>query len=377
MKRTLVLLGWAAIFLLALSPPAVQPADTVRVAAIFAKTGEAATPNLNYFYGARMAMDEINRKGGLLGRSVELIEIDSQSTALGSKAAAEQAVKQKVTAVIGGARSSFALAMAPVLQSACIPMISPTATIPELTLTGDYIFRTCFMDDFQGAVMATFALKDLGAKTAVVLTNTGNRYSMGLASMFIEHYRKAGGKVLLEGEYLEDITDFKALLDQVRRLNPSVVFIPGYGRDTGVIMKTASEMGVKLQYLGGDGWGDDLMYQYADNAVEGSYCCSIWNRNNPDRSSRQFVETFEKSHGRIMSFSPPLTYDSFMLLADAVRRANTSDRAKIRNALASTMAFKGVTGEITFDENRNPRKRQAVILKYEKGTTRYVKTINP
>ena len=142
--------------------------------------------NLTYFYAARFAVEEINKKGGLLGKPIELIEIDNQSTALGSKAAAEQAVKDGVTAVIGGSRSSHALAMAPVLQAAKIPMISPSATILELTRTGDYIFRACFVDDFQGAVMATFAIRDLKAKTAVVLTNTGNKYSMDLAKMFVQ-----------------------------------------------------------------------------------------------------------------------------------------------------------------------------------------------
>ncbi len=375
MKKILFVVTWVVFLPLVFSPQSLRSAETVTVAAIFAKTGEAATPNLMYFYGARMAVDEINRKGGLLGRPVELFEIDNQSTALGSKAAAEQAVKAGVTAVIGGSRSSYALAMAPVLQAAGIPMISPTATIPELTLTGDYIFRACFMDDFQGAVMAAFALKDLKAKTAVVLTNTGNKYSMGLARMFIDQYRKAGGKVLLEREYLEDVTAFRAILEQVGPLKPQVVFIPGYGKDAGFIMKTASEMGMKLQYLGGDGWGEDLIYQYAGDAVEGSYCCSIWNRNNPERLSRQFVESFEKSYGRIKSFSPPLTYDSFMLLADAVKRANTFDKTKIRDALASTRGFKGVTGEVTFDENRNPRNKSAVILRFEQGRSVYVKTI--
>ena len=238
-------------------------AEPVKIAAIFAKTGDAATPNLMYFYGARLAVDEINRKGGLLGKPVELVELDNTSTALGSKAAAEQAVRNGVHAVIGGSRSSYALAMAQVLQEAGIPMISPTATIPELTLTGDYIFRTCFLDSFQGSVMASFALRDLKAKTAVVLTNTGNKYSIGLAKVFIEEYRKAGGKVLMEGEYLEDVTDFKSLLIQVNKLKPKVVFIPGYSKDTGHIMKTTSEMGIKLQYLGGDGWIGDFIFQHA------------------------------------------------------------------------------------------------------------------
>jgi branched-chain amino acid transport system substrate-binding protein len=354
MKRiSFISLVWLTLFILGLSSPAINAAETIKVAAIFAKTGDAATPNLMYFYGVRFAADEINKKGGLLGKPVEIVEIDSQSTALGSKAAAEQAVRDKVTVVIGGARSSFALAMAPVLQAAKIPMISPTATIPEFTLTGDYIFRTCFVDDFQGAVMASFALSDLRAQTAVVLTNTGNKYSMGLARMFIQKYRNSGGKILMEGEYLEDVTDFHALLEQVRKLNPKVVFIPGYSKDTGFIIKTAAEMGIKLHYLGGDGWGEEMIYQHAGDAVEGSYSCSNWNKNNPDKLSRRFVESFEKSYGRIVSFSTAQTYDSFLLLADASKRADSPDQAKIRDALASTRRFRGVTGEITFDGNRN------------------------
>ncbi len=378
MKRTILFItAWAVFFVPGLFPTAVHAADTVKVAAIFAKTGDAAAPNLMYLYGARFAVEEINRKGGLLGRRVELVEIDNQSTALGSKAAAEQAVREGVTAVIGGSRSSFALALAPVLQAAKIPMISPSATIPEFTHAGDYIFRACFVDDFQGAVMAAFAIRDLKAGTAVVLTNTGNKYSMGLARVFVQQYRKAGGHVLLHGEYLEDVTDFPVLLKQVRKLNPKVVFVPGYGIDTGLIMKTAAGMGIRLQYLGGDGWSEEMIYQYAGDAVEGSYCCTSWNKNSPDRLSRKFVECFEKSYGKILSYTPPLTYDSFMLLADAVRRAGSLDHARIRDALASTRGFRGVTGEITFDANRNPVNKPAVILRYEKGATVYVKTVRP
>lgn len=376
-QKILLYIICAMMLLPVLFTEAIHAAGTIKVAAVFAKSGEAATPNTMVFYGLRFAVDEINKKGGLLGRTVELIEIDNQSTALGSKAAAEKAVKEGVSAVIGGPRSSHAMAMAPVLQEAHIPMISPSATLPEFTRTGDYIFRACFIDDFQGMIMATFAIRELGAGTAVVLTNTGNQYSMGLAKVFIEQYQKAGGEILLEGEYLEDVTDFRALLEQVRRLDPKVVFIPGYGKDTGRIMKTAGELGINLRYLGGDGWGEELLYQYAGDAAEGNYTCSNWNKNNPDNLSQRFVETFEKSYGRILSFAVPLAYDSFMLLADAVTRANSSDPLKIRDALAATKGFKGITGEFTFDENRNPISKPAVILRYEKGATVFVKTFQP
>jgi branched-chain amino acid transport system substrate-binding protein len=378
MKRiSLIYLVWVTLLILGLLSPAIHAAETIKVAAIFAKTGDAATPNLMFFYAARFAVEKINKKGGLLGKQLELMEIDNQSTALGSKAAAEQAVKDGVSAVIGASRSSYALAMAPALQAAKIPMISPTATIPEFTLTGDYIFRACFVDDFQGAVMAAFAIRDLKAQSAVVLTNTGNKYSMGLAKVFVQQYKKDGGKILMEGEYLENVTDFRALLEQVRHLNPQVVFIPGYSKDTGFIMKTASEMGIKLHYLGGDGWSEEMIYQYAGDAVEESYCCSHWNKDNPDKLSRWFVESFERSYGRIVSYTPSLTYDAFMLLANAIKRANSIDTAKIREALAATKGFKGVTGEITYDGNRNPVNKPAVILKYGKKTIVYVKTIKP
>jgi branched-chain amino acid transport system substrate-binding protein len=295
MKNGIFVVVWALFSISCIQVQAVQAAEAVKVAAIFAKTGDAAAPNLMYLYGARFAVDELNSRGGVLGSKIELVEIDNQSTALGSRAAAEQAVREGVIAVIGGSRSSYALAMAPVLQEAKIPMISPTATMPELTDSGDYIFRACFLDDFQGGVMASFAVRDLKAGTAVVLTNTGNKYSMGLAGVFIRNYSKSGGKVLLEAEYLEGVTDFPALLKRVQKLKPKVVFVPGYGKDTGLIMKTAAGMGIKLKYLGGDGWSEETIYQFAGDAVEGSYSCTNWNKGSPDRLSRRFVKGFEKS----------------------------------------------------------------------------------
>ncbi|MBU1565501.1 MAG: ABC transporter substrate-binding protein [Proteobacteria bacterium] len=354
-----------------------QASETIKVAAIFAKSGDAKTADAMIFSGLHFAVAEINNKGGLLGKTVKLIEIDNKSTALGSKAAAEKAVKEGAIAVIGGSRSSQALAMAPVLQAAHIPMISTSATIPELTAAGDYIFRTCFVDDFQGEIMATFALRDLNAKTAVVLTNTGNKYSLGLAKVFIEQYKKAGGEILMEGEYLEDVTDFEALLKKVKALDPKVVFVPGYFKDTGKIMKKSEELGIKQQYLGGDGWGEDLLYEYAGDAAEGSYTCSHWNRSNADLLSRRFTESFEKTYGRITSFAVPLAYDAATLLADAITRANSFDPPKIRDALAATQDFKGVTGDITLDKNRDPVNKAAVILKYEKSATVYFKTYQP
>jgi branched-chain amino acid transport system substrate-binding protein len=365
-----------SLLFLQISQEISNASETIKVAAIFAKTGEAKG-TLMAFRGLRFAVENVNRNGGLLGHPVELIEIDNQSTALGSRAAAEKAVKAGVHAVIGASRSSYAMAMAPVLQAAHIPFISPSATMPELTAVGDYIFRACFIDDFQAEIMASFAIHDQNIKTAVVLTNNGNKYSIGLAKVFIEQYRKAGGKILMEVEYLTDTTDFPALLAKVQALAPNVVFVPGYSEDTGLIMKTARDLDIKLLYMGGDGWSGDRLYQYAGDAAEGSYTCSHWNKSSTDPQSRWFVESFEKSHGKVTSFDIPLAYDAFALLADAIKRAKSLDRQKIRAALAATRGFKGVTGDITFDENRNPLNKSAVILKYEKGAAVYFKAIQP
>jgi branched-chain amino acid transport system substrate-binding protein len=378
MKNTLIVFtGYLILTLSWQFPQASFASETIKIAAIFAKSGEAAASNAMVFSGIQFAIAEINKKGGLLGKTVEVVEIDNRSTALGSKAAAEKAVEEGVRAVIGGTRSSHALAMAQVLQAAHIPMISPSATVPELTAVGDHIFRTCFTDDFQGKIMAAFVLRDLNAGTAVVLTNTGSKYSLGLSKVFSEQYHKAGGEILLEGEYLENVTDFDMLLKTVQALEPKVVFLSGYFKDVGIIMKTAKALDMKLQFVGGDGWNEDLLYQYAGDAAEGSYACSSWSRSGTGALNRWFVDTFEKTYGRITSFLIPLAYDSCILLADAIVRANSQDPSRIRDALAATRGLTGVTGDITFDENRNPLNKSAVILKYEKSAAVYYKTFQP
>jgi branched-chain amino acid transport system substrate-binding protein len=345
---------------------------------VFAKTGSAGVfpEGRPEFLAVRLAAEELNAAGGLLGHPVEVVEYDDQSTALGSRQAAEEAIKAGVIAVIGATRSSHSLGMAPVLQSAGIPMITPVSTDPQVTLTGHYIFRVCFIDDFQGEAMASFAAEHLGAKRAVVLTNTGESFSMSLAKFFMARFRRLGGTVLWEGDYLGSATDFTGLLVRVRELNPDVCFVPGYDADTGFIIRQARIMGIRTVFLSGDGLSENI-YTYAGGHADGTYFSSHWHPESTDPRSRTFVRAFEKKHGKIKEASPALTYDAVKLLADSVRRANSLDRARIRDALAATKGFRGVTGEITFDRDRNPRKRIAVILKLEKGRSVYVKGIEP
>lgn len=368
---------WSVVLLWVLLSSPLHAADAIKIAAIFPVTGQSEVDYglRPHFSAIRLAVRQLNEGGGLLGHPIEILEFGEQGTALGAKQAALEAIEAKAVAVIGATRSSHSLAMAPILQAAAVPMITPVSTNPEVTLVGDYIFRVCFIDDFQGEVMATFATKELQAQTAVVLTNTSQKFSLSLAGLFIEKFKKMGGKILWEGDYLGDAVNFAEQLVKVKELNPDVCFVPGYDTDTGFIVKQSREMGIKSVFLSGDGLQE--LYKYAGNAAAGTYFVSHWHQESQDTTSQQFVKIYQKDSPTNIDPIAALSYDAVMLLADAVRRANSPEPAKIRAALAETRGFKGVTGEITFDENRNPLNKSAVILKYEKGATVYYKTFQP
>ncbi len=359
-----------------LPPSPLHAADPIKVAAIFAKTGQAVVvPGLRPEYSAiQLAVKQLNDVGGLLGHPVEILEFDNQSSALGAKQAAQEAIKAKVVAVIGATRSSHALGMAPVLQAASIPMISPSATNPQVTIVGDCIFRVCFIDDFQGEVMATFAAKELKANTAVVLTNASEKFSLSLAGLFIEKFKKLGGKILWEGDYLGDAVDFEEQIAKLKEFKPDVCFIPGYDTDTGFIVKQAREMGVGSIFLSGDGLTQDL-YKYAGTSATGTHFIKHWHPEDMDPKSKRFIQAYEQEYSKIPDAVTALSYDAVLLLADAIKRANSIEPQNIRAALAETRGFKGVSGEISFDEKRNPVNKSAVIVKFEKDTWVYVKPI--
>jgi branched-chain amino acid transport system substrate-binding protein len=350
----------------------------IRIAAIFAKTGVAAEDNAPLFQGVSLAVEEINSQGGLLGRQLEVIELDNSSNFIGSKQAALKAVELDVVAIIGAAWSSHSLAIAPVLQQTQIPMISPISTNPKVTLIGDFIFRVCFTDPFQGRVMAQFAYRDLKARTAIILTNVNSDYSMGLAEFFEKTFIQCGSKVLWEGEYGEKAVDFSTVLKKVRLLQPDVVFVPGYIKDSAFLIKQARTMEIGSIFLGGDGWGGVLMYQFGGKAIEGSYYSQHWHSKVPFPRSQQLQANYRRKYGtKILPEFLPTAYDAVMVLADAIRRAQSLKHKKIRDTLAATKNFRGATGTVTFDENGDPVNKDAVILKFENGTSVFVKTIKP
>jgi branched-chain amino acid transport system substrate-binding protein len=326
----------------------------------------------------QLAVEKVNQRGGLLGRPIELVLLDNRSTPIGSSLAAKKAVELEVLAVIGAAWSSHSLRMAPVLQKAKIPMITGSSTNPRVTLYGNYIFRTCFIDSFQSQAMAQFAYSQLGARTAAVLEIINEEFSLTLAKLFAESFEEKGAKVLFRGSYQNDAVDFEAILAKVKKLRPDVIYVPGYARDCGLLIKQAANMGITAIFLGGDGWAGPLIYETGGRALEGNYYSAHWHYGVRFPESVELQNLYENMHHKkIPHMNAPLGYDAVLLLADAVVRANSLNRDKIRDALAHTKAFHGATGTITMNANGDPIDKPVVIMRLGRSAPDYFTTIQP
>lgn len=376
MKRLFVVLGVTLLLVLQLRAAPGVAEEPVTVGAIFSLSGLAADHNAPLIPMLELAVEEVNSSGGLLGRPVRLVLLDNQSTPIGSAQAAEEAVRQGMTAVIGAHWSSHSLAIAPILQKAGIPMISPGSTHPELTQVGNYIFRTCFVDSFQGRAMARFAFMELRARRAAVAKNIDEAYSVMLANYFTDTFRLYGGEVACEVNYRGKAADFAEIMKQIKLSQPDVVYVPGYTRDSGLLIRQGVSLGIHTTFLGGDAW--DEISAYAGDAAEGSYQSAPWHPGIPRAESVHLKEIyFRKYDTGITNFSAPLAYDAVMLLMDAIRRAGELDRAKIRDCLAGTLEFRGATGLISFYGGGDPIDKEVVILKWEKEGPRYFRSVRP
>jgi branched-chain amino acid transport system substrate-binding protein len=378
-KRTIWLplaLGAALWLWSAIPGIGVSAKEPIRIAAIFSQTGIAASHNEPLIPMVQLAIEDINRRGGILGRPIWLILLDNQSSPIGSTIAAEEAVRMGVTAVIGAHWSSHSLAMAPILQKAGIPMISPGSTNPEVTKTGNYIFRACFLDSFQGKAMARFASRELHARSAVVVRNIDEAYSVMLAEFFKTSFIQSGGQVLLDTGYRGKAIDFSEIIEKIRTAGPDVVYLPGYTRDSGLFIKQARDSGLGTTFLGGDAW--DEIETYAGSALEGSYQSAPWHPEVPFPKSEYLQTLYFQKYGKpIDNMSAPLAFDTVCLLADAIAHAGSLDKNLIREALAATDHFEGATGVITFDENGDPQSKEVVIIQFRNHRREFHSVIRP
>jgi branched-chain amino acid transport system substrate-binding protein len=376
MKRLakLFLISVVSIFLLVLP---LQAAGTIKIGAIFPITGPLATFGTSCANGAKMAIEEVNLRGGVLGSKIELLVEDDQYKPEEAANAAKKLIERdKVVALIAEVTSSVTLVVAPIAQQSKIVLLTPTATNPKVTQVGDYIFRACFIDDFQGEVMANFVYKNLKLKTAAILTAVTSDYSKGLAQFFKQKYTALGGKIVAEESYSEGDSDFRAQLTKIKAAKPEFVYVPGYYADVGPILLQARELGITVPFGGGDGWDSPVLLQTAGKAAEGCFFSNHYSPDSKELVVQTFVKNYQKKYGTTPDALAALAYDAAKLLVDAINRAGSTDSSKIRDALAATKGFRGVTGVITFDANRNPVK-SAVIIEIKGGKQVYRATVKP
>jgi len=319
----------------------------------------------------------VNAAGGVKGRKIEVRVYDNQSKPEEAAQAANRLINQdNVLLILGEVASSNSMAMAEKAQPAKVPMISNASTNPKVTEIGDYIFRVCFIDPFQGYVMAKFSHDNLKLNKVAVLRDLGSAYSQGLADVFERKYTEMGGKIVAGETYTKGSTDFRSQLTAIKRASPDAIYIPGYYNDIGLIARQARELGITATLMGGDGWDSEKLFELGGSAVEGSYFSNHYSPDDPNPRVQKFIASYKAAYGSVPDSLAALGYDAAMVAVDAIKRAPSFDRAAIRDAIAQTKNFHGVTGSITLDEKRNATK-SAVVLQVGKGQTKYVDTIAP
>ena len=375
MKRNLSVLFLTVSVLIPFSCTKKQEAG-IPVGQFASLTGAQATFGQSTDNGVRLALDQINASGGVLGQPLRLVTKDNQSKpGETSTAVRELITRSKVVALIGEVASGRSLEAAPIAQRSGIPMITPASTNEKVTEAGDHIFRVCFIDPFQGTVCAKFARK-LGAKKAAILTDVSKDYSLGLAKSFKEEFVKEGGVITGQQSYSGGDKDFSAQLTAVKADNPDVIFLPAYYTEAPLIIRQARQLGLTVPFIGGDGWDSPELVAVGGPAVEGCYFSNHFSNQSTDPKVVEFVKAYRARYNTDPDAMVALGYDSLKLLADAMKRAGTTDPAKVTAALAATKDFDGVTGTITLDAHRNPNK-PAVMLQVKDGKFAYVETIAP
>src|SRR4029078_10623913 len=304
--------------------------------------------------GIKMAADEINAAGGINGKQAELLVQDDRSDASEAATIVTKFVTQdQVNAVIGEVASSRSIAASPIAQNAKIPMLTPSSTNPEVTKKGDFIFRSCFIDPVQGAAIAQFAAKTLGAKSAAIMVDRKNDYSTGLEKVITETFTRMGGKIVAVQSYQEGDQDFSAQLTSLKGSNPEVIFVPGYYNDVGLIAKQARDKGITVPLVRGYGWYSAQLYQIGRKALNGSYFTNHYSPYDTEPKVQKFVNDYKARYGTLPDALAATAYDAAKITFDAIKRSKSLNGADIRDALAATKDYPGVTGTVTFNQNRD------------------------
>ena len=342
-------------------------------------TGDTATFGTSADEGAQLAKDEINAAGGVLGKQIKLITEDDRSQSGDARNAVQKLInRDKVVALLGEISSGRSIAAAPIAQKAKIPMLSPGSTNPKVTQEGDYIFRACFIDPFQGEAMARFAMETLGKKRFAILFANNSDYSVGLKDYVKQAVLAAGGEVVAEESYAEKSDkDFSGQLTKIKGANPEAMFVTGYYTEAGLVASQARSLGLDVPLIGGDGWDSPVLVESGGAAIEGNYFTNHYSPDEERPEVKKFVDAYKAKYGgKVPDAMAVLGYDAMRLMADAIGRAGSTDGQKIRDALAATKGFPGAAGAITINADRNADK-PIVIVQVKGGQFRYVQSIGP
>lgn len=354
-----------------------EASDEIVIGHFASLTGNIANFGQSERKGTDLALKQINAAGGINGKKVKIVTYDDQGKPEEVQTAVTKLITQdNVLAIIGEVASSLSLVAADVAMRNKTPMISPSSTNPAVTQKGEYIFRICFIDPFQGEVMAQFAHDRLKAKTAAILRDVKNDYSVGLANFFTKAFEASGGKIVLDTSYQEKDVDFKAQLTDIKAKKPDVIFVPGYYNEVALIARQGRALGITQPLLGGDGWESEDLFKVGGAAVNGSYYSSHYSPDTKDPVTQKFIADFKAEYGSTPDSMAALGYDAFNVMMNAIKNAKAINREEIKNALALTKDFSTATGKITINSERNAVK-SAVVLKITDGKAGFDSLVEP
>src|SRR3990172_7361916 len=317
-KRYAILLVSGLLLLLSCS----QKKDVIKIGEYGSLTGTTATFGISTKNGIDMAIQKVNQAGGVLGKQIMVIVEDDQGKPEEAATTVKKLINQdNVIAIIGEVASSRSLAGAPICQAAGIPMITPSSTNPKVTEVGDYIFRVCFIDPFQGTVMAKFATEHLKIKKIAILRDVKSDYSVGLANFFADKLKELGGEIVADLSYQGGDMDFKAQLTEIKAKNPEAIFIPGYYTEVGLIARQASEINLKVPLLGGDGWDSSKLYEIGQNAINGNYFSNHYTSESTNPLVQDFIKNFQENYKEIPDGLAAMGYDAAKVLIAAIQKA--------------------------------------------------------
>jgi branched-chain amino acid transport system substrate-binding protein len=376
MKR--VLIGAAILFA---SVSCAQKENVIKLGLIAPLTGDVKTFGESTKNGFMIAVDEANAKGGINGKQIKVVISDDKNDPTEAANAGSKLINQDgVRLIIGSVSSKCSIPLSELCETMGAVMITPTSTNPKVTIRDDgtrkaMVFRACFIDPFQGAVAAKFALDNLKAKTSAILYDVSNDYVKGLAEFYRENFTKGGGTIVAYESYAKDDADFSAVLTKVKKQNPDILYVPDYYNKVALIAKQARQLGIKSVLMGGDGWDSPDMTKIAGEAIEGGYFTNHYSPDDPRPEVHEWVTKYETRFGSKPDALATLAYDATSLMIAAATQAGSDDPAKVRDALQS-LKMQAISGSVTFDSSGNPIK-SAAILRYTRTGQEYVATVAP